>query len=53
MQRWGRSEDPVGLAAYRRNFRLAVAPAKPAAEEALSAYDDFLQDIIESPDYTN
>lgn len=46
-------EDPLELAAYPANLRQAVAPAKPAVEEALSAYDDFLQDIIESPDYTD
>ena len=46
-------EDPVELAAYRANLRLAVAPGKPAAEEALSTYDDFLPEIVESPVYTN
>jgi hypothetical protein len=46
-------EDPVELAAYRANLRLAVAPGKPAVVEALSSYDDFLPDMIESPDYTN
>jgi hypothetical protein len=46
-------EDPVELAAYRANLRFAVAPGKPAVEEALSAYDDFPPEIIESPEYTN
>jgi hypothetical protein len=46
-------EDPVELAAYRANLRLAAAPGKPAVDEALSSYEDFLQDIVESPDYTN
>jgi hypothetical protein len=41
-------EDPVELVAYRANLRLAVAPEKPAVEEALSSYEDFLQDVVES-----
>lgn len=34
-------------------MRLAVASAKPLVDEVLNSYDDLLQDIVKSQQYTN
>ena len=41
------------MAVYRANLRLAVASAKPLVDEVLNSYDDLLQDIVKSQQYTN
>lgn len=46
-------EDPDDMAVYRANLRLAVASAKPLVDEVLNSYDDLLQDIVKSQQYTN
>jgi hypothetical protein len=46
-------EDPEDIAVYRANLRMAVATAKPMVDQALSSYDDLLQDIVNSQQYTN
>jgi hypothetical protein len=46
-------EDPEDLAVYRANLRMAAVTAKPMVDEALNSYDDLLQEIINSQQYTN
>ena len=46
-------EDPEDLAMYRANLRKSMATAKPMVEEALSSYDDLLQEIVDSQQYAN
>lgn len=46
-------EDPEDLAVYRANLRLAMSAARPVVDEALNSYDDLLQEIIGSQQYTN
>lgn len=46
-------EDPEDMAVYRANLRMAVASAKPMVDEALNSYDDLLQEIISTQQYTN
>lgn len=46
-------EDPDDIAVYRANLRMAIASAKPMVDEALNCYDDLLQEIMDSQQYTN
>lgn len=46
-------EDPEDMAVYRANLRLAVAMATPMMDEALNCYDDLLEDLVNSQQYTN
>jgi hypothetical protein len=46
-------DDPEEMAGYRANLRLTVATAEPLVEEVLYSYDDLLQDIVKSQEYTN
>lgn len=46
-------DDPEDLAVYRSNLRLAAATAKPKVEEALSSYDELLQEIADSQLFPN
>jgi hypothetical protein len=46
-------EDPDEVALYRTNLKVAVATAKPMVEEAMRSYDDLLEEIVGSQQYTN
>jgi hypothetical protein len=46
-------EDPDEVALYRTNLKVAVATAKPMVEEAMRSYDDLLEEIVSSQQYTN
>jgi hypothetical protein len=46
-------EDPDDVAVYRANLRMAMASAKPMVDEALNCYDELLQEIADSQQYTN
>lgn len=46
-------EDPEDIAVYRANLRLAMTTAKPLVDEALNSYDELLQDLVSSQQYTN
>jgi len=46
-------EDPVELAVYRANLRLAMDTAKPMVDDALSCYDELLQELVDSQQYLN
>jgi hypothetical protein len=46
-------EDPEEIATYTTSLRLAMATAKPIVDEAMHSYDDLLQEIADSQQYTN
>jgi hypothetical protein len=46
-------EDPEEIATYTTNLRLAMATAKPAVDEAMHSYDELLQEIADTQQYTN
>ncbi len=46
-------DDPEDFAVYRSNLRIATATAKPMVDEAMSSYDDLLQEIVDSQRYAN
>jgi len=46
-------DNPEDLAVYRSNLHLSKASSKPFAEEALSCYDDLIQEIVDSQRYQN
>jgi hypothetical protein len=46
-------EDPGDLTGCRANLQLAVSAAKPLVNEASNSYDELLQELIASQQYTN
>ena len=46
-------EAPDEITVFRAYLRLAVAATKPMVDEALSCYDDLLQEIVDSQQYPN
>src|SRR5271166_2635739 len=44
-------DDEIAL--YRTNLRFAVATAKPLVDEAMHSYDELMQEIADSQQYTN
>jgi hypothetical protein len=46
-------DDPEELALYRTNLKVAMATAKPMVDEAIRSYDDLMEEIVGSQQYTN